>query len=215
MIPADDSLLTPTQEAALAKVAVACRRPGGVAVLCGPRGVGTSLVLARLAGHAGREGRGIEHRDARAWDGVIADGRHGLPDVVLADDAHLVGTDVLVRLLEHCRGRRPAAAVVFAGEGRLLTLLSRDSRLEAAVTLRATLRPCCLDESRTIVAATVRTARFDDAAVTTVHEIAAGIPAALRRLVELADIVAASRTDTRVGVGDVEAIHRRLSPLAA
>ena len=207
--------LTPCQQAALAKVACACRLPGGVAVLCGPRGVGTSLVLARLAQHVADEGRGIEHRPIHDWETVIADDRRPLPDVLVADDAHLAGPDVLARLVDRCRRSRPAAAVVLAGQGRLLTLLARDSRLESAVTLRATLRPCSLDESRTIVAALARTAMFDDAALDAIHEIAAGIPAAVHRLVALADIVAGTRRDPRVAAGDLEEIHRRLSPLAA
>ncbi len=215
MSAAAESSLTPTQQAALAKVACACHLPGGVAVLCGPRGVGTSLVLARLARHVTDEGRSIEQHDIRGWEAAIADDRQRLPDVVVADDAHLAGPDTLARLVDRCRGRRPAAAVVLAGQGRLLTLLARDSRLECAVTLRATLRPCSHDESRTIVASLARAATFDDEAVDVIHEIAAGIPAAIGRLVALADIVAGTRADSRVAAGDVEEIHRRLSPLAA
>jgi len=215
MIPAADPPLTPGQQAALAKVACACRLPGGVAVLCGPRGVGTSSVLARLVKHVADEGRGVEHRDIRGWEAAIADERQPLPDVVVADDAHLAGPDTLARLVDRCRSRRPAAALVLAGQGRLLTLLARDSRLEFAVTLRAALRPCGADESRTVVAALARTAAFDDEALAAIHEIAAGIPAAIGRLVALADIVAGTRDDSRVTAGDVEEIHRRLSPLAA
>jgi hypothetical protein len=214
-MPSDDPLLTPSQEAALAKIACVCRRPGGVAVLCGPRGVGTSLVLSRLASLEAGAGRVVEHRGVHAWIEAIDGGLHALPDVVLADDAHLTTADGLARLLDRCLARRPAAAVVFAGAGRLLTLVSRDSRLETAISLRAALRPCSLDESRMVVAAVARTATFDDPAVNAIHELAAGIPAAVRRLVELADIVAASRPDSQIASRDVEAIHRRLSPLAA
>jgi len=207
--------LTPSQQAALAKVACTCRLPGGVAVLCGPRGVGTSLVLARLAQHVAGEGRSVERRAVGDWSTAIAADHAPLPDVLVADDAHLAEPESLARLIDRCRGRRPAVAVVLAGQGRLLTLLARDSRLEAAVTLRATLRPCSLAESRTIVLAQARTATFDDEALDAVHEIAAGIPAAIGRLVALADIVAGTRADPRVVAGDVEEIHRRLSPLAA
>lgn len=207
--------LTPTQQAALAKVACTCRLPGGVAVLCGPRGTGTSLVLARLAAHVAAEGLRIEQRSIRGWQSEADDERRPLADVVVADDAHLASPDALATLLDRCRDRRPVAALVLAGQGRLLTLLARDSRLESAVTLRATLRPCGLDESRTIMSALARTATFDDDAVDAIHEIAAGIPAAIGRLVALADIVAATRGDPRVAGTDVEEIHRRLSPLAA
>jgi hypothetical protein len=215
MMPADTPPLTPSQEAALAKVACGSRRPGGVALLCGPRGVGTSLVLSRLQRLESRQGRVVEHRGIRDWFEVV-DGGHGeLPDVVLADDAHLATADGLARLLDRCLARRPATAMVLAGEGRLLTLVSRDGRLEAAISLRAALRPCSLDETRMVVAALARTASFDDGALNAIHEIAAGIPAAVRRLVELADIVAAANPESRIDTREVEAIHRRLSPLAA
>jgi len=104
---------------------------------------------------------------------------------------------------------------VLAGQGRLLTLVARDSRIEEAVALRAVIRPCTAAESAAIIRRTARSARFDDPATATIHEIAAAIPAAIRRLVELADVVAESRAGRQITAADVEAIHRRLSPLAA
>jgi hypothetical protein len=48
-----------------------------------------------------------------------------------------------------------------------------------------------------------------------IHEIAAGIPADIIRLAGLAGMVAASRPTPHIGVDDIEALHRRLSPRAA
>ena len=41
--------LTPAQEAALGRLRFALEEPAGVVLLCGPAGVGTSVVLASLA----------------------------------------------------------------------------------------------------------------------------------------------------------------------
>ena len=43
MTPPDPASLTPSQQAAAAKVACGCSRPGGVVVLCGPQGVGNRV----------------------------------------------------------------------------------------------------------------------------------------------------------------------------
>lgn len=203
--------LTPSQQAAAAKVACGSSRAGGVTLLCGPRGVGKSLVLEAVAAGLSRAGRTAALACfAPGSDPVVDDSSR--PDVVLVDDAHSADGPRLAALLD--RHRRDAA-VVLAGQGRLLTIVARDSRIAEAVTLRAVLRPCTAAESAAIIGRVARTARFDDAAATAIHEIAAAIPAAVRRLVELADVVAASREGRVVTAADIEAIHRRLSPLAA
>jgi hypothetical protein len=144
------------------------------------------------------------------------------PDVVLADDAHEADASALVRLLDACRARRPEASLVLAGEGRLLSLVSRDPRLVRAVGLRAVLRPFTEDETRTVLEATLFAGGSgcmgadDRAAVArTIHEIAGGIPAAVSRLAEFAALVADARPDGAIEPRDVETIHRRLSLEAA
>jgi hypothetical protein len=211
MTPPDPASLTPSQQAAAAKVVCGCGRPGGVVVLCGPRGVGTSLVLASVAAGLARIGRRILAIDVPLRLDALDD-EIQRPDVVLVDDAHLADGRELSAVLDRCRR---FAAVVFAGQGRLLTLVARDNRLEEAVTLRATLRSCTAEETAAIVGRVSDGTRFDAAAVAAIHEIAAGIPGAIRRLVELADVVSASREKRSLTAADIEAIHRRLSPLAA
>jgi hypothetical protein len=209
--------LTPGQQAALAKIACAVARPGGVALLCGPQGVGISTVLDHVAACGRLAPRIVERQDFEAWEACLATGRDDLPDVVLADEAHRAGDGGLFRLLAACRRRRPESSLVLAGEGRLLTLTARDVRVEQAVHLRASLRPCTASESHDLLAprlaANALTATLDAAAA--IHEIGGGIPAAMLRLADLAAVVAASRTDGMLTVHDVEAVHRRLSPQAA
>lgn len=211
--------LTPAQQAAGAKIAAAIDRPGGVALLCGPQGVGKTTVLAAVAESEQRRGRTVGRRDLVDWlrDG---DQRPGdVPDVVVADAAHLAADADLARLLAACRGRRSPARLVLAGEGRLLTLVARDTSVERAIHLRASLRPLVVDESRLLVVPVLAAAGVEAAAaerlVDVIHEIGGGIPAGMLRLADLAAVVAASQPGRPLAPRDIEAIHRRLSPLAA
>jgi type II secretory pathway predicted ATPase ExeA len=109
---------------------------------------------------------------------------------------------------------------VLAGEGRLFTLMTRDTRLEQAVRIRVALPTFTAAETRRLLEATLasvvgRPVAVQDTSARTVHEIAAGTPAAVIRLAELAGVLAASRPDGGLSVDDVEAIHGRLSPAAA
>ena len=210
--------LTPAQAAAVAKLACGISRPGGVALLCGPQGVGKTTVLAHLAAAERLRHLVVERRDVESWNAPPGSARPDLPDVVIADDAHLADEGRIARLLAACRSRRPAASLVLAGEGRLLTLVARDSRVEQAIHLRTSLRPMTFAEARGLLAGAMPGNVTDDSldpALATIHEIAAGIPAAMLRLAGLATVIAASRPDGRLEPTDVEAIHRRLSPLAA
>ena len=206
-----------SRRAALARLAYAVDRPGCVALLCGPPGTGKTAILDRLAAEIGRR---AERRPLTAWlDGMAT---AGLPEIVLADDAHAGDVATLVRLLDAVRSRRPEANLVLAGEGRLLSLVSRDPRLVRAVGLRAVLPPFTAEETRDVLDATLFTGRpgrmaagaRDDVA-RTIHEIAAGIPAVVVRLAEFAALVADTRPGADVGPADIEAIHLRLSLQAA
>lgn len=206
--------LTEPQLAALAKVACGIEANAGVALLCGPPGVGKTTVLEHLAADPRFGGHEPAIRDAAAW---LARGGD-LPPVVLADDAHLASEQDLSRLLAWAHSRRPAAALVLAGQGRLLTLVARDRRLERAVRIQASLLPGTLGDTAALLAAAAERPagpRFDAPAVITIHEIAGGTPGDIIRLADLAEVVAASRTDGRVTTDEVEAVHRRLVPSAA
>jgi type II secretory pathway predicted ATPase ExeA len=212
--------LAESRQAVVARLAYAVEQPGAVALLCGPPGVGKTLVLAALAESAPLRPRTPVIRPLVGWlDGSEAG---PLPEVVLADDAHAADAADLARLVDRCHSRRPAAGLVLAGEGRLLSLVSRDARLERAVRLRAALRPFTLAETRGLLdamlfAAAAAGTRGEprDATARTIHEIAAGIPAAVERLADLAGVIAESRPGRDLAAADIEAIHRRLSLSAA
>ncbi|MBM4021423.1 MAG: hypothetical protein FJ284_04125 [Planctomycetes bacterium] len=202
------------QLAALAKLACGVETGDGIAVLCGPPGVGKSLVLRHLVGELEAGGRSVAIHEPAVWLARTAE----LPAVVAADDAHLTDAADLVRLLGRCRGRRPGAALVLAGEGRLLTLVARDPKLGQAVRIRVSLLPGRLADTHALVADLRHQSgrqACEAPVVETIHELAAGLPADVVRLIELADVVAAARPDGQLTPADVVAVHRRLAPLAA
>ena len=190
-------ILTPAQEAALGRIRFALEEPAGFVLLCGPAGAGTSLILARLAAElgAGQPG-GMPIRTASALaDAIKQDAPIG--GILLVDDAHLAMPDDLdaCATLVTAQGGS-ARCVVLAGRGRLLTLVGRDSRIAPRVRLRA-------DTGRIVES---RLGDVGPDVVRTCHEITAGIPAALVRLIELATVSAGRQLTP----ADIETIHRRL-----
>lgn len=209
-IPA--ATLTAPQVAALAKVACGIESGAGVAVLCGPAGVGKTTVLEQLACDPRLTPDNLPIRDVAVW---LATG--DLPPIVLVDDAHLASDHDLAQLLVRAKARRPAAAVILAGQGRLLTLVARDRRIEQAVRIRAALLPGSLVDTAALVPTTAKAdgPRFDKAAIVAIHEIAGGVPGDVVRLAELAGLVAPELADGPITADDIEAVHRRLAPQAA
>lgn len=225
-LPADDPLLG-NQQAALARLLYAVRQPGGLAVLSGPGGAGVTTVLERLAADletadrrvvrlGGHDLGAMDHCLVPAATGSTAD-TDQLP-VVLVDDGHLAAGGELTRFLRQLAPALPAATVVLAGRGRLLTLLAREQQLGERVRLRAVLRPWLAAETEAVVASHLAAAGvvgYDPAVPEVIHEIAAGIPGAIFRQLETVLLVAATQPDHRLTRADVEQMHERLSLNAA
>jgi type II secretory pathway predicted ATPase ExeA len=210
-------VLSTAQRAAVAKLSYALETGGAVAVLCGPAGVGKSLVLEALVRCPTLRGRAVEVVSPAALADRLATDA-ALPDAVLIDEAHLVADGELSRLVATCRSRLPRVGIVLAGEGRLLTLVARDAGLERLVRLRVTVPPFSRDETRLLVAAHIGAALppGDDTGVAgTIHEIAGGIPGRIVPLADLARTVAEGKPGRHLSVDDIEAIHRRLAINAA
>jgi type II secretory pathway predicted ATPase ExeA len=211
MMPSTTSLsLTQPQLGALAKITCGVESRSGIVLLCGPSGVGKTTVLEYLAAELQSEDPGCTVRSVDEW--LASD---ELPCVVIADDAHMASDADLIRLAGRCRGRGPSASLVLAGQGRLLTLMARDRRLEQATKLAASILPGHLDDTASLVRDHADGILVDEASLNAMHEITGGVPADILRLVDLASVVAASDRDGRLSPSTIEMIHRRLSPRAA
>lgn len=209
--------LSTAQQAAVAKLAYAIESPGALAVLCGAAGTGKSLVLEALGRSPTLRGRKVRHDRFPESRGLPVAGAAGA-DVVLIDDAHLAADGDPARCVDAWRAAVPAAAIVLSGQGRLLTLLSRDSRLASGVRMRVTVPPFSLAETRLLVAARAGAGGLpadDQRVATTIHDIAGGIPAHVVQLADLARVVAEGRPGEPLTVDDIEMIHRRLALNAA
>ncbi|NBX29830.1 hypothetical protein EBR04_05170 [bacterium] len=212
--------LVESRQAAIAKLAYAVHRPGSTALLCGPAGSGVSTVLSLLGRSPAFASRTCGVRPLADWCGSAKE--TPLPDIVLADDCHAGDAAAISALVTRCHRRSPAASLVLAGHGRLVSLVARDPDVEDAVLLRAVLHPFTFAETRCVLDAILfdrHQFKFDEpdreCLARTIHEIAAGIPAAISRLAELATVVAADRPDRGLSAADIEAIHRRLGVRAA
>lgn len=207
----EGAILSASQAAALARLRYAVESRAGITLVCGPAGTGTSLVLGRLAaGIGGRDGGREVVGPSAAADLALRTPQPG--SVVLADDAHACP----VELLSAFAAASEIAAVVLAGHGRLLTLVSREPRLASRVRLRAVVAPFGIEDSRRSIAERFRAAGRampSDAVVRLAHDISGGIASRLLRLTDL--VVATTAGRPAIGVEDVEALHSRLDVDAA
>jgi type II secretory pathway predicted ATPase ExeA len=225
--------LSGSQQAALARVLYAVRQQQGLAVLCGPGGTGLSRVLDSLASEF--EAGGLEvirvngcdlladlerdggKRTAAQTLPLATERTHGAwagEVVLLVDDAHVSDAGCLADFVAAILAAVPSAGVVLAGRGRLLTLLACEQPLQEQVLLRAVLPPWSLSETAAFARmrfAAAGVAVSDQAMLTTIHEIAAGIPRAIVRLVETAILVAESHPAYVLRTADIEQMHDRLS----
>lgn len=221
--PLDFLTLTAPQQAAAARLHEVVRR-GGIAILCGPAGTGKSMLLLRLAGE-------LEHQRTIPCLGPTgvaqaaeclrtanqdASARRKQPLVLLVDDADAAPD---ATMLADLVSQMPAAGgLVLAGEGRLLTLLARQPVVEQQVSLRAVLRPWSETESRDLIAARLPSLLALANATELgqrMHELTAGIPRLLVRLIETVAMVLAASDRQQLSVDDLETFHRRLFLAAA
>jgi type II secretory pathway predicted ATPase ExeA len=211
--------LLAVQEAAVAKLAYVAEQPAAAAVLCGPPGSGKSLVVEALKQTL--EAAGLSCRIV-LWQALreapLCDGA----DVLLVDAVDDAAEGELATAMSRCWAGNPALRIILVGSGRLLTLVSRDTRLERRLGLRAVLTPCSRGETRRLVADALAPGHddADESAVTravadTIHEITGGIPGDIARLAGLAAVVAADRSAAPLTPAVIERVHGRLAVTAA
>jgi len=178
---------------------------------------GRNLVVDQLADL--RSVRTNQSADRAISFAGLREGKAGsAAPVLLVDDGHGCEASQLAEFVATIQASLPSAAIVLAGRGRLLTLLAREQELQEQVLLRAVLPPWALPETAAFVRERFAAARVpvsDDALLTTMHEIAAGIPQAIVRLVETAVLIAKAHPAHLLRRVDVEQMHDRLSLAAA
>jgi hypothetical protein len=225
-----DELLTGSQRAAAARLmhaafdAAAVGHVPGLAVLVGPAGVGKTFALDCLAARLPAPPRFVICRpgeDLSALPQAPPPAGAAPAPVLVLDDAHRL-TDAGLRVLETLLGpggnrarEKPAVAehglraVICAGRGRLLTLLTRRVGLASRVSLRATIGPMTAEETGRLV---TRVGGLTDPRLAgRLHELTGGVPRAILRLCGIAAVVGAEG----LGPDEFEAIQRRSSLPAA
>ena len=216
LLSPDEPPLVAAQQAAIARLRDAIRR-GGLAVLCGPAGSGKTMLLARLASEqAAVAGRPCGPFPLRQ---LVEEPDHRPQRVALIDDAHAaLDAAELRRVVDRLERHAESTAIVLAGEGRLLTLLARQPDLEQRVRLRAVVR--AWSESETLSLLTAALPAVMDRGegpqlASRIHELAAGIPRQVVRLIDTVGMVLAAEPGHDLSVDDLETFHRRLFVQAA
>lgn len=187
--------LTESQLAALARLHHAIRERTAAAVLVGPAGSGKSTVLAQL-------------------EPLVAGQPHRL-----VDDAHLLSPQAVEEIAREVAGGR-GPTVILAGQGRLLSLVARDTRLESAICLRAVVAPMRRQESRALATTILAGGEIAKPCATsdafdTLHEIAGGMPRGVVSLARLARLLLEQEPTTPLDSMHIESLHRRLGLTAA
>ncbi len=187
--------LTGSQLAALARLHHAIRQRAAAAVLVGPAGAGKSTVLAEL-------------------EPLVAGQPHRI-----VDDAHLLSPQEVEQIAREVATDR-GPTVILAGQGRLLSLVARDTRIETATCLRAVVGAMRRQESRAIAAGILGEKegagpRITAEAFETLHEIAGGMPRGVVVLARLVRVLLDQDAAITIDSTHVESLHRRLGLTAA
>lgn len=207
-----------SQQAAVARLQYAVTQEASLAILCGPGGSGVSTVLSAFSSiiqHVAHAVQ-IDLKTLETFSKIAPYTKSEVP-VFVIDNCHLASDGILASVSEAIWQQSPKASVVLGGRGRLLTLLARDRGLLDKVLLRSVLHPFSLAETRAVVQSRLSSnGLFCSETVTEViHEVTAGIPGNIFRLIGMAQLVGGGLPGQPIEVADIEQIHERLYAAAA
>jgi len=207
-----------SQQAAVARLQYAVTREASLAILCGPGGSGVSTVLSALSSSIKHMAHVVQF-DLKTLETClkIAPSKKSGALVFVIDNCHLASDGILASVSEAIWQQSPEASVVFGGRGRLLTLLARDCGLLGKVLLRSVLHPFSLAETRAVVQSRLSSNGLfcSEAVAEVIHEVTAGIPGNIFRLIGMAQLVGGGHPGRPIEVADIEQIHERLYAAAA
>ena len=178
--------------------------------------VDAALTGGDVPGNRSVHVRRIEGRLAR----LAAEGRRALLTI---DDAHLVGSDAVFDALGLLLNLRQFAganlSIVLAGNLSLLASLRRRPELAQKIDLAA--HVSAFEPAETAAFAKLRLSEngfdpeeFGEEAATAVHDAAHGVPRLVRRLCEMACVLAEADGSRRVGPETIEAAAAEFLPTA-
>lgn len=198
-----------------------CRRQGGAVASVNLLGLSTREFYWQVASQLGATVR-VEDDQLRLYrqlaDRITVNRLQGVPTVVLVDDAHQAGPDLLTQLVRltqlDAKSPNPLNMVLAARETQATRL---GEQLLDLVDLRIDLEPW--DELDTIgylqlalVEAGCQRPLFDDESLSEIHRLAGGIPRRVNRLADYALVVGASDSEDIIDTATVRAAHAALSP---
>lgn len=195
-------------------------RQGRAAVLVDALGVTPRELLWQIAAGLGAAPR--EDADpARLWrlvaDRIVENRTQQIHTVLLVDDAHAAGPDVITQFVRLARlDSAPSArwTIVLAAEPGQAACWNES--LRDLVDLRIDLSPWCAEETIGYVqTALVEAGRFeplfDDDALTALHELTRGVPRSVARLADFALLAGAAAGLDTIDAATVEAANDEIA----
>lgn len=146
----------------------------------------------------------------------LAEGQH---TVVAIDEAHLLDDtrtfEALRLLLNFESDSQPGLTLLLVGQPGLLAQIDRMPALEERLGVKCLLRPFSVDETAAYVnfrlqAAGAKKAIFEPEAMTTLQELAHGLPRQINRLCDLALLVGYAEERSSIGAEQLEAVAEEL-----
>ena len=213
-----DVKLFRSQQAAIARLRYAVTQYPSLVALCGPGGSGVTTVLNSLSANLLRAAHVVRiDLSTVAPLQQIVSGAKSEAIVFIIDNSHLASDGMLGAVSETIWKQSPSASVVLGGRGRLLTLLARDPALLDKVLFRSVLQPVLFCETLAVVQSQLVGGglRYSERVPEVIHEVTAGIPKNIFRLIDMVRLVGEGQASQPIEVADIEQIHERLHAAAA